>query len=517
MNKIYFGDNLDVLRSMDDESIDLIYIDPPFNTGKTQRNTKIKTIQDENGDRVGFQGNKYKTIKLSSTSYDDTFNNGLHGELPDEKYFAYQEIAPDGEIEYLELFLKPRLIEAHRLLKEYGSLYFHIDYREVHYVKILLDSIFGRDNFLNEIIWAYDFGGRSRSKWPAKHDNILLYVKNRDKYFFFPNNIDRIDYMAPGLVGPQKTKNGKLPTDTWWWTHVGTKGMNITDTWWMSIVGTNSKERVGYPTQKPVYLLDRIINASTLKGAIVLDFFAGSGTTGVSCLKNERNFILIDKNRAALEVMAKRFSGIDNIEWINFTPNEYQDSDGEVVKFLKEQDIPSADNSSDPDPEFLFLATRASELQETIEEKLDLWKNSPFEWILQLPARKKGKISRLILQKWFASKGIEIVKRPDSSETIIIGNKSFAIKFSTLWESGNYSFQQIKKDGPEYIICFGLSPFTAHCWVLKKEDAISNGNPQHKGADNSEYWISIDPNNVPEWAKNFGGDLEKATKVINRL
>jgi hypothetical protein len=380
----------------------------------------------------------------------------------------------------------------------------------------MLDGIFGREQFMNEIIWAYDFGGRARSKWPAKHDNILFYVKNKDHYLFNQNTIDRIDYMAPGLVGPEKAKRGKLPTDTWWWTNVGTDGMKLSDTWWMSIIGTNSKERTGYPTQKPKKIIDRIIDASTLENFTVLDFFAGSGTTGESCLLKNRNFILIDNNKEALEVMAKRFSGIRNIEWYGFDPSKYQTEESELSKKIKEK-TPKKIDYQIPSEEFRFLASTSANLQEDLEEKSDQWKNSPFEWITLLPARTKGKISRELLTKWLEWKDIDLEKLKDSSETIKIRNHEFALKFSTLWKTGIYKFQQIKYDGPNYIICFGLSPFKYHCWIIDKESAIQYGNPQHKGADNSEYWLSINPENIPNWINKFGGDFNSAIKIIQEI
>ena len=312
-NKIYFGNNLPILKRIESESVDLIYIDPPFNTKKTQKRTTVKTVRDTNGDRKGFQGNTYRTIELGTKAYEDTFDSLID-------------------------FLRPRLIEAHRILTSQGSLYFHIDYREVHYCKILLDEIFGRECFLNEIIWAYDYGGRAKSKWPAKHDNILFYAKDPKRYIFNRNDIDKEAYMAPGLVGAKKAEKGKLPTDTWWPTYTGTnkpkspldtwwfffaKGQQ-NDTWWQTIVPTGSKERVGYPTQKPRKLIDRIIKASSNKNSVVLDFFAGSGTVGESCLELGRSFILIDKNKSALEVMAQRFSGYNNIIWNNFNPKPFQ-------------------------------------------------------------------------------------------------------------------------------------------------------------------------------------------------
>ncbi len=186
------------------------------------------------------------------------------------------------------------------MLKPTGSLYFHIDYREVHYCKILLDEIFGRESFINEIIWAYDYGGKPRTRWPAKHDNILFYAKDPAHYTFNVDAIEREPYMAPGLVGPEKAARGKLPTDTWWHT----------------IVSTNGAEKTGYPTQKPLGVINRILQASSNPGDLVLDFFAGSGTVGAACLKLGREFILVDDNPQAIEVMAKRFAGFPEIEWI---------------------------------------------------------------------------------------------------------------------------------------------------------------------------------------------------------
>ena len=279
-NRIYFADNLPVLQSLPAESIDLIYIDPPFNTGRTQARKQLQTVRDEqNGDRVGFQGRSYRTVSLGERAYQDQFDDYLG-------------------------FLEPRLIEARRLLKPNGSLYFHIDYREVHYCKVLLDGIFGRESFLNEIIWAYDYGARTKKKWPAKHDNILWYAKDARDYIYNVDDIERIPYMAPGLVGPEKAARGKLPTDTWWHT----------------IVPTNSRQKTGYPTQKTLGILRRIVQASSPPGGVVLDFFAGSGTTGAVCLELGRSFILIDSNPQAMQVMSKRFAGCADIEWIGYDP-----------------------------------------------------------------------------------------------------------------------------------------------------------------------------------------------------
>ncbi len=273
---VYFGDNLEILQTLPSASVDLIYIDPPFNTGKVQQRTQIKTQADEAGDRTGFSGKRYQTIQVGSRAYTDLFDDYLS-------------------------FLEPRLVEAYRLLKPHGSLYFHIDYREAHYCKVLLDQIFSRASFLNEIIWAYDYGARSKKKWPAKHDTIFWYARDHQKYTFNYEALDRIPYMAPGLVGPDKAERGKTPTDTWWHT----------------IVPTNGREKTGYPTQKPLGILRRILLASSNPGDEVLDFFAGSGTTGAACLELGRNFTLIDSNPQAWEVMRSRFAERAEISWIH--------------------------------------------------------------------------------------------------------------------------------------------------------------------------------------------------------
>ena len=269
-NRVLAADNLPVLRGLGDESIDLIYVDPPFNTGSSQKRSQLRTVRDANGDRTGFGGQRYRTEKVGAKAFADAFDD----------YLA---------------FIEPRLREAHRVLKPTGSLYLHLDYREVHYAKVLLDEIFGRDCFINEIIWAYDYGARTKKRWPAKHDNILFYAKDPKRYTFNAEAVDRIPYMAPGLVTPEKAKRGKLPTDTWWHT----------------IVSPTGKEKVGYPTQKPLGILRRIVAASSNPGDVVLDFFAGSGTTGVAAHELGRRFILVDNNPEAVEVMRKRLKGMD--------------------------------------------------------------------------------------------------------------------------------------------------------------------------------------------------------------
>jgi len=267
--RVIQGDNLAVLQSIPDESIQLIYVDPPFNTGRVQTRGSSTTTRTETGNRIGFKGQRYEIVKETVLSYDDEFKD----------YWS---------------FLEPRLEEAWRILNETGTLYLHLDYRESHYAKVLLDALFGRECFLNEIIWAYDYGGKAKSRWPSKHDTILVYVKNPDKYYFNNETVDREPYMAPGLVTPEKVAKGKLPTDVWWHT----------------IVSPTGKEKTGYPTQKPLGILRRIIQASSKEGDTVLDFFAGSGTTGHAASSLNRNFILIDQNPEAIQVMKERFSSL---------------------------------------------------------------------------------------------------------------------------------------------------------------------------------------------------------------
>ena len=259
------GDNLAVIQALPDAAFRLIYIDPPFNTGRVQSRQAITTVRNVDGTRTGFKGHNYDTIKGLLYSYDDAF------------------------ADYWE-FLEPRLEEAWRLLDDQGTLYLHLDYREVHYAKVVLDALFGRESFLNEIIWAYDYGARAKRKWPSKHDTILVYVKNPSTYYFNNEEVDREPYMAPGLVTPEKVALGKLPTDVWWHT----------------IVSPTGKEKTGYATQKPEGILRRIIQASTARGDWVLDFFAGSGTTGAVAAALGRRFMLVDQNPAALDIMRAR-------------------------------------------------------------------------------------------------------------------------------------------------------------------------------------------------------------------
>lgn len=265
---VVLGENLDVLPTLPDASFTVVYLDPPFNTGRKQRRQAVTAERRTAGDAgtiTGFRGRTYERIRGDLMRFDDRF----------EDYWA---------------FLEPRLLEAWRLLTDDGTLYLHLDYREAHYAKVLLDALFGRDAFLNEIIWAYDFGAKSRSRWPTKHDTILVYVKDPDRYWFDSETVDREPYMAPGLVTPEKRERGKLPTDVWWHT----------------IVSPTGSEKTGYPTQKPEGVLRRMVQASSREGDWVLDFFAGSGTLGAVARDLGRRFVLVDDNPVAVDVMRRR-------------------------------------------------------------------------------------------------------------------------------------------------------------------------------------------------------------------
>jgi site-specific DNA-methyltransferase (adenine-specific) len=268
MKRIVLGDNAEVLPTLPDAFASLVYVDPPFNTGRVQKRDRMRvTASQGEGERTGFGGRRYDVERVDSGSYDDSFDD-------------------------FESFLMPRIEAALRCLTPDGSLFVHLDSREVHYIKVALDRLLGRSRFLNEIIWAYDYGGRPKNRWPAKHDTILWYALDPTNYVFNYDEMDRIPYMAPGLVSPEKAERGKTPTDVWWHT----------------IVPTNGREKTGYPTQKPLGVLSRVVKVHSRPGDVVLDFFAGSGTTGEAAARTGRGFVLVDNNREAVEIAAGRLA-----------------------------------------------------------------------------------------------------------------------------------------------------------------------------------------------------------------
>ncbi|MDU0327533.1 site-specific DNA-methyltransferase [Microbacterium sp. KSW2-21] len=301
---IHHADNLAVTPGLADGSFALVYLDPPFNTGRTRskavESATRKLSAEEAPDaeepdaapetaasvddpnmldfpeeepppppvvQRGFHGREYARLRGDLRTYDDRFDD----------YWG---------------FLEPRLVEAWRLLADDGTLYLHLDYREVHYAKVMCDALFGRDHFLNELIWAYDYGAKTKRRWPTKHETILVYVKNPSAYFFDSDAVDREPYMAPGLVTAEKAARGKMPTDVWWHT----------------IVPTTGREKTGYPTQKPEGVLRRMVQASSRPGDRVLDMFAGSGTLGAVAAPLGRDSVLIDDNADAVVVMRKRLA-----------------------------------------------------------------------------------------------------------------------------------------------------------------------------------------------------------------
>jgi site-specific DNA-methyltransferase (adenine-specific) len=266
---ILLGDCLELMSRFEDGSFQLVYADPPFNTGRTQRRMTLETTAAPDGERNGFAGRRYRVRRVAESAYADSYDDYLG-------------------------FLEPRLREMRRVLAETGTLYLHLDYREAHYAKVLLDEVFGRGCFLNEIVWAYDYGARPRRRWPAKHDTILVYVKHRERYWFDAAEVEREPYMAPGLVTPEKVARGKLPTDVWWHT----------------IVSPTGREKTGYPTQKPEGIVRRMVLASTRPGDRCLDPFAGSGTLGAVAQKLGRHYVLIDTSPEAIDVMRVRLESV---------------------------------------------------------------------------------------------------------------------------------------------------------------------------------------------------------------
>jgi site-specific DNA-methyltransferase (adenine-specific) len=262
---IRHGDNLALLGELPGGCVQMVYADPPFNTGKAQTRTTLATVAQADGDRTGFGGRRYATTALATASYRDAFQDYLG-------------------------FLEPRLRELRRVLDPTGTLYLHLDYREAHHVKLLLDELFGRECFLNELVWAYDYGGKPKRRWPQKHDTILVYVKDRDRYFFDGEAVEREPYMAPGLVAPEKAARGKMPTSVIWHT----------------IVSPTGREKTGYPTQKPEGLVRRFVHASSRPGDLVLDPFAGSGTLGAVAAATGRRYLLFDESAEAVRVMRER-------------------------------------------------------------------------------------------------------------------------------------------------------------------------------------------------------------------
>jgi len=465
-NQILLGDNLPHLRRMADESAALIYIDPPFNTGKTQARKRIRAtaVEDaapaDQGDRTGFGGRRYQTEVVGDAG-------------------GYADSFPD----YLG-FLRPRLVEAHRILTANGSLFFHIDWRESARCRLLLEEIFGGPRHcINEIIWVYDFGARSRSRWSPKHDNIYWFAKDPDNYIFNDDQIDRIPYMTPDLVGGEKAAQGKPPTDSWWQT----------------IVPTNGREKTGYPTQKPLAILDRIVRVHSNIHDTVLDFFAGSGTTGEAALRNDRRFVLIDENPEAVRVTKKRLN-----EWRkqNVWSKPMQNKEYEQVKRIV-GDLYS---------------------QHPADTRWKNWQNSPFEWIENAMPASKGKLGKAIVKGFLTDNGFEVRLCRASGADLVVDGVKVRVKSSTLWESGIYNFQQIREEDYEILFCLGISPHSVHAWAVSKSDIVwSDMKHQHGGSKGSSaqkntWWIQCRPQGSSlSWMHPKSGNLTRVCSELRKM
>ena len=383
-----------------------------------------------------FGGKRYQTQTIGESGYDDSY----------EDYLG---------------FLRPRLKEAYRILCADGSLFFHIDWREAANCRLLLEEIFGGpQHCINEIIWAYDYGARSRRRWSAKHDNIYWFAKNPENYVFNHDAIDRIPYMAPSLVPKEKAARGKTPTDVW---------APTGDYWWQTIVSTNGKEKTGYPTQKPAVIIKRIITTHSNTGDTVLDFFAGSGTVGEVAKETKRKFILIDNNDEAYSVMNRRLR--------------------------KEEEGVIADNNGGKNKIFDEIVATLSEKK----HKGQMWEGSIYQSLHMLSPGTKGKMARELVRKLlYRGWGYE----SKSQKTFLsVGGKIIAVKLSFLWEQGTYTFEQIRrKENYDYLFFLGISPFTAHAWIISKTDALNVATKQH-GEDTK--WLQIDPNDNERWQGEF--------------
>ncbi|MDA7968861.1 MAG: site-specific DNA-methyltransferase [Gammaproteobacteria bacterium] len=451
------GNNLPLLKKIAAESVALIYIDPPFNTGKTQSRIRIKTAavsagkNAAAGDRNGFGGRRYATTVIGRSGYEDSF-----ADYPG--------------------FLRPRLQEAHRILAPNGSLFFHIDWRESARCRLLLEEIFGGpEHCINEIIWAYDFGARAKNKWPTKHDNIYWFAKDPANYIFHYEKVDRIPYMAPDLVGPDKAALGKT----------------LTDTWWQTIVPTNGSEKTNYPTQKPVRILDRIVRVHSNPGDTVLDFFAGSGTTGAAALRNDRKFLLIDKSRDAVTIMRQRMAGIASAK-----RNEEKMVSKKYTQLVQ-------------------IAQQLEQQQQT-KKTQRVWENSPFAWMVDIKPAAKGKMGKEMVKKLLFDHGLPVASGTGTGADFFVDQHRVRVKFSTLWEGDSYAFQQIRNENFDILFCFGISPTNAHAWVCKKSDIDWSAIARQHGK--KTRWIRWAPRSCPyAWLRPQNGDLSRACSELKKL
>lgn len=285
---IFEGDNLPVLRGMETASVDLIYLDPPFNSNRTYE-TPI--------------GSEVAGATFRDPWSLDNLDQKWHNDIADQNLTLYRAIevsehTHSASMKAYLIMIAVRIIEMKRILKPTGSIYLHCDPTVSHYLKMIMDGIFGVENFKNEIVWHYTGGGRSKTSFSRKHDIIFFYTRSKSDHCF---NVDSIrvpyketsGYAKSGII----SKVGKryLPNP---------KGTPVGDVWDISII--NSKERLGYPTQKPLVLLERIVAASSNQGDLVLDPFCGCATTCVAAENLGRHWIGIDISPKAVELVRER-------------------------------------------------------------------------------------------------------------------------------------------------------------------------------------------------------------------
>jgi site-specific DNA-methyltransferase (adenine-specific) len=316
-NTLYYGDNLDILRKhIHDDSVDLIYLDPPFNS-KANYNILYKEISGEFSD-------------AQITAFEDTWHWGDNAEAT---FTEIIDTAPANAVKMITAFrsfignndmmayltmMCMRLIELRRVLKDTGSIYLHCDPTASHYLKILMDAIFGVKHFQNEIIWCYDTGGRSTRLFPRKHD-IILWYSNSNNYLFnydevsIPRDVTTMhEPVLKDEKGRPYQRNIKYGKEYRYYLDKGV----LPNDWWVDIQALNpaAKERLGYPTQKPEHLLERIIKASSKEGDIILDPFCGCGTTVTTAQKLNRNWIGIDITHLAINIIKLRLKSMFGIE-----------------------------------------------------------------------------------------------------------------------------------------------------------------------------------------------------------
>lgn len=343
MNKLFYGDNLEILRKhIPEDSVDLVYIDPPFNS---KRDYNI--IYDGATAQTKAFGDTWSLIgvqdleKLIYENEPQRYHN-LHSLFDGLKHILYHSPTASDKSMYAYLLnMGVRLIELNRIIKETGSIYLHCDPTASHYLKILMDAVFGKENFRNEIAWCYDTGGRGKKHFPKKHDIIFWYSKSKNYHFLYDQVAlprDTSTMHEPVLYDENKKpyqrnfKNGKE------YRYYLDKGV-LSNDWWIDLPALNpsAKERLGYPTQKPEALLERIIKASCQKGGMVLDAYCGCGTTIAVAQKLGMNWIGIDITYLAVDLIQQRL--IDHFYLAGIEHPTKPQEEKAKIKFLRDTEV----------------------------------------------------------------------------------------------------------------------------------------------------------------------------------